>query len=82
MTNIEKLEIFNKMCGFLLNNALLLQIILYLTIINHWLGSWNVFIKFRMMITNISLQIYNFLHLSAYNLQNILKVVDYTIENT
>ena len=66
---IEKQEIFNICCWFLLDNALLLPIILLKTIINHLLSFLKDFVKFRIMITNHSLQIYNFLHLPAYNLQ-------------
>ena len=54
---------------FLLNFALLLPIILHKTIINHLLRFLKDFVKFRIMITNHSLQIYNFLHLPANNLQ-------------
>ena len=52
-----------------MNNALLLPIILHKTIINHLLRFLKDFVKFRIMITNHSLQIYNFLPLPAYNLQ-------------
>ena len=52
-----------------MNNALLLPIILHKTIINHLLRFLKDFVKFRILITNHSLQIYNCLHLSAYNLQ-------------
>ena len=50
-------------CCLLLNNALLLPIIQLFKKI------FKDFVKFRIMIISHSLQIYNFLYLSAYNLQ-------------